>query len=52
MPKALPTMAMTAFFAALALDISIPAVVLLALLAIREIGLELGSVAMGEERTA
>jgi hypothetical protein len=52
MMKAVPTMAMTAFFAALALDIAIPAAVLLGLAAVREIGLELGSLPVVQGRTA
>lgn len=52
MPKSVLTAAMTAFFAALALDIAVPAAVLLGLVAVRELGLEFGDVFMGEERTA
>lgn len=52
MPKAVLIPAMTAFFAALALDISVPALVMLGLFAIREIGLEFGDAFMGEGRTA
>ena len=52
MMKAVPTLAMTAFFAALALDIATPAAVLLGLAAVREIGLEMGRLPLGERRTA
>ncbi len=51
-PKSILIAAMTAFFAALALDIAVPAAVLLALVAVRELGLEFGGVVVGEERTA
>ncbi|MBD9371881.1 hypothetical protein IB238_04400 [Rhizobium sp. ARZ01] len=49
--KAVPTLAMTAFFAALALNIAIPAVVLLSLAAVREIGLAMGTVFVSQGRT-
>lgn len=52
MPKSILIAAMTAFFAALALDIAVPAAVLLALVVVRELGLEFGGVVVGEERTA
>jgi hypothetical protein len=52
MPKAVLISAMTAFFTALALDISVPAIVLLGLFTIREIGLEFGDAFLGEGRTA
>lgn len=52
MPKSILIAAMTAFFAALALDIAVPAAVLLALVAVRELGLEFGGAVVGEERTA
>lgn len=50
--KSVPTLAMTAFFAALALDIAVPAVVLLSLAALREIGLVMGTMGVGEGRMA
>ncbi|MBB3978091.1 hypothetical protein GGQ64_003305 [Rhizobium azooxidifex] len=52
MPKSVLIAAMTAFFAALALDIAMPAAVLLGLFAVRELGLEFGGVLVGKERTA
>lgn len=52
MPKSVLIAAMTAFFAALALDIAMPAAVLLGLFAVRELGLEFGGVFVGKERTA
>ncbi|MCD2181330.1 hypothetical protein [Rhizobium sp. GN54] len=52
MPKSVLTAAMTAFFAALALDIAVPAAVLIGLVAVRELGLEFGDIFIGEERTA
>ncbi len=52
MPKTVQTLAMTAFFSALALDISVPAIVLLSLAAVREIGLEMGALVVGEGRMA
>lgn len=52
MTRAVPTLAMTAFFATLALDIAVPAVVLLSLAAVREIGLAFGTMFVIEWRTA
>lgn len=52
MTRAVPTLAMTAFLASLALDIAVPAVVLLSLAAVREIGLAMGTVFVSEGRMA
>src|SRR5262245_52043927 len=43
MSRTVQALAMTAFFAVLALDISVPAIVLLGLLAVRELGLDMGT---------